>query len=63
MTFRPDHELHKRRKGRNIGVGLVLVGFVALVFLLTVVKVERGGSLQGFDHTQRIDMVPQGSNK
>lgn len=36
---RPEHELHHRRLGRNIGVGLSLVAFVALVFGLTVVKV------------------------
>ena len=41
MSFRPDHELHKRRFGRNMG-GLVLVAFVAIVFGLTVVKVTNG---------------------
>lgn len=40
--FTPEHELHKRRFSRNMGLGLVLVGFVALVFGLTVVKVTRG---------------------
>ncbi len=34
-----EHELHRRRFGRNLGLGLVLVAFVALVFGLTVVKV------------------------
>ena len=42
MSFRVEHELHKRRMGRNIGLGLVLAGFIALVFGLTVVKVTRG---------------------
>jgi hypothetical protein len=42
MSFREDHELHKRRFGRNLGVGLVLVGFIVIVFGLTVVKVTRG---------------------
>ena len=42
MSFRPDHELHKRRFSRNMGVGLVLVGLVAIVFGLTVVKVTHG---------------------
>ena len=42
MSFRPDHELHKRRFSRNMGVGLVLVGLVAIVFGLTVVKVTNG---------------------
>ena len=39
MAFKPDHELHKRRFGRNLGLGLVLIGFVALVYGITVVKV------------------------
>ncbi|MBC7165693.1 MAG: hypothetical protein H5U15_11985 [Roseovarius sp.] len=39
MNFREEHELHKRRFGRNLGLGLVLAGFVALVFGLTIAKV------------------------
>ncbi len=50
------HELHDRRKSRNIGVGLTLVGFVAIVFALTVVKVTRGDPMQGFDHVVRPEM-------
>ena len=50
MTFRPTHEIHKRRFGRNLGVGLTLIAFVALVFALTVVKVTRGDPMQGYDH-------------
>ena len=41
MSFREPHELHKRRFGRNAGLGLVLGGFVVLVFGLTVVKVSQ----------------------
>lgn len=40
MSFREPHELHKRRFGRNLGLGLVLAGFVALVFGLTIAKVS-----------------------
>ncbi|MFO7758724.1 MAG: hypothetical protein R6V26_09650 [Roseovarius sp.] len=39
MSFRSNHELHNRRFGRNLGLGIVLAGLVALVFGLTVVKV------------------------
>jgi hypothetical protein len=39
MSFQPEHELHRRRFSRNLGVGLTLVAFVAIVFALTVVKV------------------------
>lgn len=40
MALSRQHELHKRRFSRNLGLGLVLAGFVALVFGLTVVKVS-----------------------
>lgn len=40
MSFREEHEIHKRRFGRNLGLGLVLAAFVALVFGLTVAKVS-----------------------
>lgn len=33
-----DHELHKRRRGRNIGTLLVLVAFAVLLFAVTIVK-------------------------
>ncbi|SMC89066.1 MULTISPECIES: hypothetical protein [Primorskyibacter] len=42
MSFGQQHEIHKRRFGRNLGVGLVLVAVIAIVFGLTVVKVTRG---------------------
>ena len=40
MSFQKEHELHKRRFGRNLGLGMVLAGFVALVFGMTIVKVS-----------------------
>ena len=58
MSFRPDHELHRRRFSRNVGLGLTLVAFVALVFALTVVKVTRGDPMQAFDHSVRPELVP-----
>lgn len=57
MSFRPEHEIHKRRFGRNLGLGLVLGGFVALVFALTVVKVQRGEPMQGYDHVVQPEAV------
>lgn len=57
MAISKDHELHTRRFSRNLGVGLCLIGFVAIVFGLTVVKVTRGDPMQGFDHTVRPEMV------
>ena len=61
MTFRPEHELHRRRFSRNLGLGLTLAAFVALVFALTVVKVKRGEPLQGYDHVIQPESVPKGT--
>lgn len=59
MTFRPEHELHKRRFSRNLGLGLTLAAFVGLVFALTVVKVTRGDPMQGYDHVVQPDAAPE----
>lgn len=61
MAFSRDHELHKRRFSRNVGVGLTLVVFIVLVFGLTIAKVQRGGSLEAFDHSYRptLEQVAQ----
>jgi len=45
MSFAREHELHQRRRGRNIGVALLLVSLIALVLGLTVVKVT-GGAIE-----------------
>ena len=39
MAIRAEHEIHTRRKGRNIGVGLMLAAFVVLVLAITFAKV------------------------
>ncbi len=57
MAIKAEHEIHSRRKSRNIGLGLVLVGFVAVIFGLTVVKVQNIGAVQGFDHVLRPELV------
>jgi len=53
MPIRAEHELHRRRLGRNVGLGIALGAFVALVFGLTVVKLAGGGVIEGFDHGLR----------
>ena len=35
MSLNKEHDLHKRRFGRNMGVGLLLGSFVVLVLALT----------------------------
>ena len=42
MSFKPDHELHRRRLGRNLGLGGALLIFVLLVFGMTIEKVKNG---------------------
>ena len=42
MAIKAEHELHNRRRGRNIGVGIMLGGFVVLVLALTFAKVTSG---------------------
>jgi len=43
MALSRQHEIHKRRFSRNLGLGLVLAGFVGLIFGLTVAKVGTDG--------------------
>lgn len=50
--MRPDsHEIYARRRSRNTGVGLTLLGVVAMIFAVTVVKLADGVVIKGFDHT------------
>lgn len=58
MPLSTEHEIHSRRRSRNVGLGLVLVAFVALVFGLTVVKVQQGDLMEAFDHQPRVSELP-----
>ncbi|MFD1794446.1 hypothetical protein FQV27_07845 [Paracoccus aurantiacus] len=61
MALRTEHELHGRRRSRNVGLLVVLLAFVALIFGLTVVKVQNGegAALEGFDHQARPALLPR----
>lgn len=62
MAIQVEHEIHQRRKGRNFGVLGLLIGVVAIVFGLTVVKVlELGDARQfeTFDHVARPAIIPE----
>ncbi len=50
MGLAREHEMHRRRLGRNLGVGLLLGGFVAIIFGLTVVKARRGDEMRSYEH-------------
>lgn len=61
MSFKPDHEIYRRRFSRNLGVGLALAAFVLLGFLLTVEKVTHGkpmDALQGKPFVAAPDAAP-----
>jgi hypothetical protein len=57
MALARDHELHRRRSGRNVVLALTLVAFIFLVFGLTIAKVQRGGTIEAFDHSFRPGLV------
>ena len=38
-TIKAEHELHRRRLSRNVGLAVVLILFVGLVYGLTIAKV------------------------
>ncbi|MGR3467165.1 MAG: hypothetical protein ACU0CI_04740 [Shimia sp.] len=58
MSFNAEHELHQRRKGRNIGVAVCLVAFMVLLVALTLVKLRETGPVEGFDHLPRATALP-----
>ncbi|MDL5534497.1 hypothetical protein QSV04_10785 [Bifidobacterium longum] len=58
MPLNAEHEIHRRRRSRNVGLAVVLVAFVALVFGLTVVKVQQGDLMEAFDHQPRASVLP-----
>lgn len=43
MGLQVEHEIHRRRFGRNLGVAVLLVAFIVVMLALTLVKVTRGG--------------------
>lgn len=38
MSGNIEHELHRRRRGRNLAVGGALLAMVVLIFAVTIVK-------------------------
>ena len=62
MALNAQHELHKRRFSRNVGLGLVLVGFVGIVFGVTIVKISNGSMMEAYDHAARPSLtIPEGN--
>ena len=57
MAISKEHELHARRKSRNIFVSLALVAFVFLVFAISIAKFQDGRLIEGFDHSYRATLL------
>ncbi|MEJ6477872.1 MAG: hypothetical protein QNL92_04235 [Octadecabacter sp.] len=61
MALHVEHEIHARRRGRNMGMLVILLGFIAIVFGLTVVKVlnlPNITQMERFDHVARPQLEP-----
>lgn len=59
MLPQVEHELHKRRRGRNLGLLAVLLLFVGLVFGLSIAKIAGGDMMEGYDHQPRSSLLPR----
>ncbi len=57
MAFGKEHVLHRRRRKRNLWLGLVLGAFVALVFGITMVKMSNGAMMEAFNHSLRPSLL------
>ena len=62
VTMRVEHELHQRRRSRNLGLLAVLLAFVVLVFGLSVVKITQGDMMEGYDHRPQASRLPVDPN-
>jgi hypothetical protein len=51
--MRVEHELHRRRRSRNVGLGATLAVLIAVVFGLSVVKITTVGPIEAYDHVAR----------
>lgn len=63
MSGAREHDLHRRRRSRNVGVAVVLGAFILLVFGLTIAKVSQGDRMEAFDHTYRSSQAPVQANE
>ena len=52
-----ETQVHKSKTASNIGLGLILIAFVILIFSVTIVKLSKGNTIQGFDHILRPELI------
>ncbi|WP_298806247.1 hypothetical protein [uncultured Lentibacter sp.] len=51
---RVEHEIHGRRRSRNVGLGIVLGSFVFLVMGMTYVKLTAQNAAMAADHSKKV---------
>ena len=54
---RDNHEIYRRRRGRNLLVLALLIGFAVLIYEVTKVKMSEGHMMEGFDHQFRPSLM------
>ena len=54
---RVEHDLHRRRRSRNLGLLFALLALVVLILGMTMARVGQDGAVKGFDH-QFQDLPP-----
>ena len=52
-----EHEIYSRRGRKNMWLGGIMGSLVAVIFLVTVVKLANGSKMQAFDHSLRPEML------
>ena len=60
MINGPEHEIYKRRRSRNIGLGLTLGAFVLLIMAVTMVKLSQGSAIRWGDQPGGMEGVEAG---
>lgn len=54
-----ETQIKERRARNNVWVGVSLLGFVALVFAITIAKMMAGHNMEAFDHVIRPQLVEE----
>ena len=57
------HEIYKRRGKNNVWLGAIMGTLVAVIFLVTIVKLANGSKMQAFDHSLRPEMIESETKK
>ena len=55
LALHNHHEVHVRRFGRNVSIGVILAALVMLIFFLTVVKVTEGDVADAISATRTYE--------